>query len=134
MRPAAILVTSTLVLGALPSLAHADAAVTVMLSPDGRALAQQAGISESDLAMRIKSRVDDAYDTANVNKFLRSFGDATSFAQRGLGVDYMSMPGSFMLGIGAQVGVSSADELSIDQRPTAGGAAVNASIMIGWNL
>jgi hypothetical protein len=129
-----ILVTLTLVQGALPSLAHADAAVTVTLSPEGQALAQQAGITESDLAMRIKTRVDDAYDTANVNKFLRSFGDATSFAQRGLGVDYMSVPGSFMIGIGAQVGVSSPDELSLDQRPTAGGAAVNASIMLGWNL
>jgi len=129
MRRALILVTL-----ALPSLAHADAAVTVTLTPDGQALAQQAGISESDLAMRIKARVDDAYDTANVNKFLRSFGDATSFAQRGLGVDYMSLPGSFMIGIGAQVGVSSADEISVDQRPTSGGAAVNASIMLGWNL
>lgn len=129
MRRALIFVTL-----ALPALSHADANVTVTLSPDGQALAQQAGISETDLAMRIKTRIDDAYDTANVNKFLRSFGDATSFAQRGLGVDYMSLPGSFMIGIGAQVGVSSSDELNLDERPTHGGAAANASIMIGWNL
>jgi hypothetical protein len=119
---------------ALPVAAHAQSAVTVTLSPQGQALATQAGISETDLASRIKDQVDNAYDTANVNKFLRSFGDATSFAQRGLGVDYMSVPGSFMIGVGAQVGVSSTDELTLDQRPTNGGAAANASVMIGYNL
>jgi hypothetical protein len=130
MRRALLLVT----LLAFPAIAHAQSAVTVMLSPQGQALATQAGITETDLEGRIKDQVDSAYDTANINKFLRSFGDATSFAQRGLGVDYMSLPGSFMVGIGAQVGVSSTDELTTDQRPTNGGAAVNASVMIGYNL
>jgi hypothetical protein len=119
---------------AFPALAHAQSTVTVMLSPQGQALAMQAGISEADLESRIKTQVDNSYDTTNVNKFLRSFGDATSFAQRGIGVDYMSVPGSFMIGIGAQVGVSSTDELTLDQRPTSGGSAANASIMIGYNL
>ncbi|MFT3696306.1 MAG: hypothetical protein QM831_24410 [Kofleriaceae bacterium] len=129
----AVIVTGLLG-GLLSGVAHADSAVTVQLSPQGQALAAQAGISESDLAGRIKDQVDLAYDTAHVDKFLRSFGDATSFAQRGLGVDYMSLPGSFMLGFGAQVGVSSTDELSLDQRPTSGGAAANLSVMIGYNL
>ncbi|MEO8843042.1 MAG: hypothetical protein ABI591_12695 [Kofleriaceae bacterium] len=130
MRRALLLFT----LLAFPAIAHAQSAVTVMLSPQGQALATQAGISEMDLEGRIKDQVAAAYDTPNVNKFLRSFGDATSFAQRGLGVDYMSLPGSFMIGLGAQVGVSSTDELTADQRPTNGGAAVNASLMIGYNL
>jgi hypothetical protein len=129
MRRALILVTL-----ALPSVALADSAVTVTLTPEGQAYAQAAGITPADLQMRIKDQVDTAYDTTNVNKFLRSFGDATTFAQRGIGVDYMSLPGSFMLGLGAQVGVASSDELTLDQRPTAGGGAVNASIMIGYNL
>ena len=105
-----------------------------MLSPQGQALATQAGITEMDLEGRIKDQVDSAYDTANLGKFLRSFGDATAFAQHGIGVDYMSVPGSFMIGVGAQVGVSSTDELTSDQRPTNGGAAVNASVMLGYNL
>ena len=130
MRRVAILVT----LLAFPVTSHAQSAVTVMLSPQGQALAMQAGITEMDLQGRIKDQVDSAYDTANINKFLRSFGDATSFAQRGLGVDYMSVPGSFMIGLGAQVGVSSTDELTTAQRPTNGGTAVNASLMIGYNL
>ena len=120
---------------ALPTIARAQTSnVTVMLSPQGQTLAAQAGISQMDLESRIKDQVDNAYDLAHVDKFLRSFGDATSFAQRGLGVDYMSVPGSFMLGLGAQVGVSSTDELTLDQRPTNGGAALNASLMIGYNL
>jgi hypothetical protein len=130
MRRALLLVT----LLAFPAIAHAQSAVTVMLSPQGQALAAQAGITEMDLEGRIKDQVDNAYDLTHVDKFLRSFGDATSFAQRGLGVDYMSVPGSFMIGLGAQVGVSSTDELTLDQRPTNGGAAVNASLMIGYNL
>ncbi len=134
MRRALILVTlASLAVGA-PAVARAQSAVTVTLTPEGQALAAQSGLTEADLANRIKTEIDTAYDTQNVDKFLRSFGDATSFAQRGIGVDYMSVPGSFMLGIGAQVGVSSADELSLDQRPTAGGAAVNASLMLGYNL
>jgi hypothetical protein len=119
---------------AFPALAHAQSTVTVTLSPQGQALAMQAGITEADLDSRIKDQVDTSYDTANINKFLRSFGDATSFAQRGIGVDYMSVPGSFMLGVGAQVGVSSTDELNLNQSPTSGGAAANVSVMIGYNL
>lgn len=130
MRRALLLVT----LLASPAIAHAQSAVTVMLSPQGQALATQAGITEMDLEGRIKVQVDNAYDLTHVDKFLRSFGDATSFAQRGLGVDYMSVPGNFMIGLGAQVGVSSTDELTLDQRPTNGGTAVNASVMIGYNL
>jgi hypothetical protein len=130
MGRALILVTLALA----SSTAFADSAVTVTLTPEGQAYAQAAGITPADLQMRIKDQVDQAYDTTNVNKFLRSFGDATTFAQRGIGVDYMSLPGSFMLGIGAQVGVASSDELTLDTRPTAGGSAVNASIMIGYNL
>jgi len=129
MRAALILVTL-----ALPAAALADSTVTVTLTPEGMAYATAAGITPADLQMRIKDQVDTAYDTANVNKFLRAFGDATTFAQRGIGVDYMSLPGSFMLGVGAQVGVASSDELTLDTRPTAGGGAVNASIMLGYNL
>ena len=129
MRLSLILVTL-----ALPSAALADSSVTVTLTPEGMAYAAAAGITPNDLQMRIKDQVDTAYDTANVNKFLRSFGDATTFAQRGIGADYMSLPGSFMLGVGAQVGIASSDELTLDSRPTAGGGAVNASIMIGYNL
>lgn len=130
MRLAAIVVT----LLALPVVAHAQSAVTVMLTPQGDAVAGAAGLTPMDLANRIKSQVDAAYDTANVSSFLRSFGDATSFAQRGLGVDYMSLPKNFMIGLGVQVGVTSADELDYKQRPTEGRGAVNASLMVGLNL
>lgn len=118
----------------LPGVAHAQSAVTVALTPQGEAVAGAAGITPMDLAARIKSEIDTAYDTAHVRNFLRSFGDATSFAQRGLGVDYMSLPNNFMIGVGVQVGVSSTNEIDFKERPTEGGVAANASVMIGLNL
>jgi hypothetical protein len=129
-----VLVLVTLSVLALPAIARAQAAVTVTLTPAGEALATANGLTADGLAMKIKTEVDNAYDTNNVGKFLRAFGDATSFAQRGIGVDYMSLPHNFMLGIGAQVGVATTDELSLGNRPTTGGAAVNASLMLGLNL
>lgn len=118
----------------LPAVARAQVAVTVALSPDGQALASQLGIMPSDLADKIKTNIDDAYDTANVGKFLRSFTDATSFSMRGMGVDYMSLPHNFMLGVGGQVALATDGEISAKERPTNGGVAANLSIMAGLNL
>jgi hypothetical protein len=116
-----------------PAAALAQPAVTVTLSPQGQTLATTLGLSPTDLSSRIQSQVSTAYDTANINQFLRSFADATTFAQHGLGVDYMSLPGSFMLGVGGQVALATDGDLSESQRPTAGFAA-NFSIMLGLNL
>ena len=118
---------------ALPAAAWAQTSVTVTLSPDGNALATSLGTTPQDLASKIQAQVDTAYDAANINKFLRSFADATTFAQRGLGVDYMSLPGSFILGVGGQVALATDGDLSNAQSATAGFAA-NFSIMLGLNL
>ena len=118
----------------VPSLAHAQATVTVTLSPDGKAIAAAAGYSEADFATAIKGKVDDAYQTNNVQGFLRSFTDATGFSQRGLGVDYVSVPGSFIIGIAANAAVATDKLVTSSDRPTSGGAAVNFGAMIGSNL
>ena len=107
--------------------------VTVTLSPQGQALAASLGTTPQDLASKIQTQVENAYDTANINSFLRSFANATTFAQHGLGVDYMSLPGSFMLGVGGQVALATDGDLNDPQRTTAGFAA-NFSIMLGLNL
>lgn len=118
----------------VPSLAHAQATVDVTLSADGRAAATQLGYSETGFADAIKSKVNDAYQTNNVQQFLRSFTDATGFSQRGLGVDYVSVPNSYIIGIAANAAVASDKIVNADDRPTAGGAAVNFGAMIGMNL
>ena len=117
----------------LPVVARAQATVTVTLSPGGQALATSMGITPQQLADGIQTQINNAYDTAHVDNFLRSFADATSFSMRGLGVDYMSVPGNLILGVGAQVALATDGNISDAQRPTAGLAA-NVSVMAGLNL
>jgi hypothetical protein len=128
------MIRALLVLAILGGVAHAQSAVTVTLSDQGKAAAAALGYTETDFANKIKSQVDDEYQTNNVNGFLRSFTDATGFSQRGLGVDYVSVPNSFIVGVAANAAVASDSLLTSDQRPTSGGAAVNFGAMIGLNL
>ena len=112
---------------------HAQVAVTVQLNPEGEALASQLGVSSQELAMRIQTRVNEAYGASNVDGFLRSFADATAFSMRGLGVDYASDPESIILGVGANFAVAASSEVTAEERPTAGLAA-NIAFMAGYNL
>src|SRR3954471_10155661 len=114
-------------------IAHAQVTVDVQLSPEGEQLADQLGISAADLAARIQTRVDDAYDANNVEGFLKSFTDASAFTARGLGVDYVSMPKNLILGIGANFAVAGSGDFNGDERPTANLAA-NIAFMAGMNL
>ncbi len=107
--------------------------MTVQLSPEGNALAQQLGVSEAELAAQIKTRVDDIYQTENVDDFLEAFTDATSFSARGLGADYASAPRGFIAGVAASVSAAGDESIRSEERPTAGVAA-NLSVMIGMNL
>jgi hypothetical protein len=116
-----------------PSLALADSSVTVNLSPEGRALALAAGTTPEMLAAQIKKEVEDAYRTDDVPGFLTAFTDATAFSQRGLAVDYVSTPSSFIIGFGGNVAVAGDDAFDSNDSPTAG-AAINLGLMLGANL
>ncbi|HLL24646.1 MAG TPA: hypothetical protein VK427_21085 [Kofleriaceae bacterium] len=116
-----------------PAIAVADSQVTVSLSPEGMALANQLGISPAELAQQIRSDVDDAYNTNDVAGFLRSFSDATSFSARGIGVDYASTPVGFLVGLAVNAAAAGNGEVSDDESPTAGVAA-NFALMLGMNL
>lgn len=113
--------------------ANAQIAVNVDLNAEGQALASQLGISEAELASRIQTRIDDAYDTNNVDGFLRSFADATAFSMRGLGVDYVSMPKNLIVGVGVNFAVAASGDFNAEERPTAG-LAPNVAFMAGLNL
>jgi hypothetical protein len=116
-----------------PTSAQADSSVTVNLSPEGRALAVAAGTTAENLANQIKAEVEDAYQTNDVSGFLTAFTDATAFSQRGLAVDYVSTPSSFIIGFGGNVSVAGEDSFDSDDSPTAG-AAINLGLMLGANL
>lgn len=115
------------------SRAHAQVSVDVTLNSDGQALANQLGITPADLASKIRDQVNTAYDAGNVNGFIRSFSDATSFSTRGLGVDYVSMPSNLILGVGANFAIAASGDFNASQRPTAGLAA-DIGFMAGYNL
>ncbi len=114
-------------------VAEAQIVVNVDLNAEGQALASQLGVTEAELAMRIQTRINDAYDTNNVDGFLRSFTDATAFSMRGLGVDYVSMPKNLILGVGANFAVAASGDFNAEERPTAG-LAPNIGFMAGLNL
>lgn len=113
--------------------ANAQVSVTVDLNPEGEMLAQQLGVSAQDLATRIQDQIDTAYDASNIEGFLRSFGDATAFSMRGLGVDYVSMPKNLIVGVGANVAVAASGDYNAEDRPTAG-LSPNIGFMAGLNL
>lgn len=113
--------------------AAADSSVTVTLTTEGRALATAAGTTPEEMANRIKGEIEDAYNTNDVSGFLTAFTDATAFSQRGLAVDYVSTPSSFVIGFGGNVSVAGDDSFDADESPTAG-AAVNLGLMLGANL
>jgi hypothetical protein len=114
-------------------VAEAQIVVNVDLNAEGQALANQLGVTEAELASRIQTRINEAYDTNNVDGFLRSFTDATAFSMRGLGVDYVSMPKNLIVGIGANFAVAASGDFNADERPTAG-LAPNVAFMAGLNL
>ncbi len=124
-------VTSCLV-ALCPLVAQADSSVTVNLTPEGRLIAASQGKTPEQLAADIKAEIDDAYQTNDVPGYLRAFTDATAFSQRGLAVDYVSVPSSFIIGIGGNAAVASKDLLE-ENRPTAG-VAPNLGFMLGANL
>jgi hypothetical protein len=129
MLRSAVLLSLLLSAGA----AHADNTVTVTLSNEGQQLAQAMGISTAELAMQVKSKIDDAYHTARINDFLKEFTNATSFSQRGIGVDYSSAPTNFMVGLAANLAIAGDPDIH-DKQHITGGLAANFSILLGMNL
>lgn len=113
--------------------ARADTTVTVTLSNEGNQVAQAMGISPTELAMQVKGKIDEAYQTARINSFLKEFTNATSFSQRGIGVDYSSAPKGFMAGIAANLAIAGNPDIH-DKEHITGGLAANFSIMLGMNL
>ncbi|MBA3818347.1 MAG: hypothetical protein H0X17_05605 [Deltaproteobacteria bacterium] len=116
-----------------PAAAHADATVGVELSPDGMVLASQLAITPEQLAAQIKQEIDAAYQTNDVDGFLRDFTDATSFSARGLGADYGSTPRGFLAGIAGNVAAAGNSNVRTGDAPTAGLAA-NLAVLLGMNL
>jgi len=113
--------------------ARADSSVVVNLNPDGQALANQLGVSVPDLIQRCHDKIDEIYQTSNLPRLLRSFGNSASFANRGLGIEYDVDPGDVMVGAVA-LGALATDIALGSTSSLFGGANVNFAAMAGVNL
>lgn len=135
VSPRALAATAAVLTGSLvasTSLARADGSVTVNLTPDGQQLANDLGLDPAEFTRRIEDRIAAIYDTANVDGFLRSFANATSFASRGTGVDYAPLFHDAQLGFTANL-AAAVEGLEPGEDPAAG-IAPNLSLMGGLNL
>jgi hypothetical protein len=78
--------------------AHADATVTVNLNQNGQALAQDLGDGVDELVQRINDKINAIYELENLDALLKAFGNATAAANRGIGVDYATHAGEYVVG------------------------------------
>jgi hypothetical protein len=110
--------------------------VTINLSQDGQQLATDMGLTPADLAQKAQDAITRMYEVNRVDDFLTAFADATSFSNRGIGVDYASNADGLMLGIAGNIAVATDNAITEsqgEQHPVAG-VAPNLSIMAGVNL
>jgi len=122
------------------AVAHADdpaTNVTVTLTPQGKAIATTLNETPAQVQTQIQQQVESAFQTTNLAAVLRSFTDATSFSNRGLGVDYASASDDFLIGIAGDVAISTPGVLDANLHPTTPtteGGAGNFGIMMGASL
>lgn len=107
--------------------ARADVTVGVQLTPDGRMLAQQLGVSPDELAARLRTRVASVMGADGPS--LQGFADAAVLSSHGLGVDYVSVPESLIVGVAANAASATGDVPD-----SIGGLAANVAVMAGMNL
>lgn len=121
---------------AAPGTVAAQNSVEITLTQEGQDLADALGISVAELEQRTEDEIAEAYNVYRVDEFLRAFADATSFSNRGIGVDYASNGDGIMFGVSGAVAVAVGD-LGRDEQdadtPVAG-VAPNLAIMGGLNF
>jgi hypothetical protein len=120
----------------VPALAHADAQVTVTLTPQGQQLWQDLGLSSAnDLIAKINDKIDDYYQTTRIPQLMRAFADTTAFADRDLGVSYAMRAGQIVVGaVSAGALDSDASFQSSNGGKVTTGEIYNFAIMAGANL
>ncbi|MEZ4366114.1 MAG: hypothetical protein R2939_07475 [Kofleriaceae bacterium] len=135
----ALCLSAGALLVAAPALA--DTNISIVLTPEGQQLASDLGKSSAELEGDLERELGEALQLARVDDFIRAFGDATSFSNRGVGVDYASNSKSLIFGVAGNLAVA-AEDLDFDadqgEYPVAG-IAPNLTVMAGlnfskWNL
>jgi len=120
----------------LPTVAYADATVTVTLTPQGQQLWQDLGLSSAnDLIQKVNDKIDQYYQTTRIPQLMRAFADTTAFADRDLGVSYAMRAGQIVVGaVSAGALDSDASFQSSNGGKVTTGEVYNFAIMAGANL
>lgn len=121
------------------ALAEATAEVSVTLNEDGVRLAQELGFDAEGFERDVEDKVAHALQLSEVQRFLRSFANATSFSNRGLGVEYASNGDQLVVGFSTNLALSvDLEGEGDDDLPTVGIApnfALTGALNLGrWNL
>jgi hypothetical protein len=119
-------------IAAVPGAARADssASVDIQLNQAGQDLAAALGLDVGAFADTLRDQISSTMGLSEVGGFLRTFSNATSFSNRGTGVDYASNSERGILGIGANVAIAT----DLEGDVPAVGAAANITVMGGLNL
>jgi len=130
MKSAAAAVLVFLPLVSRVAAADSSATAEIQLNQAGQDLAADLGLDVAGFEETLREKVKSALGVSAVGGFLRAFSDATSFSNRGLGVDYASNSERAVFGIGANLAVAA----DLDGDLPAAGAAANITLMGGLNL
>jgi hypothetical protein len=84
-------------------------------------------VTADQLAQRLRARINSIVGTDGPS--LQAFSDAAVLSSHGLGVDYVSVPESLVVGVAANAASANSD---LDSR--FGGLAANVALMAGMNL
>jgi hypothetical protein len=112
------------------AVAGSSSSATIELNQGAADLAARLGLDMEGFEAEVREGITDALGIEEVGAFLRSFSNATSFSNRGLGVDYASNSERAIIGIGANLAVAA----DLSGELPAVGAAANATLMAGMNL
>ncbi len=132
-------------LGLATNTARAQDRLSVSLGSQASSIANQLGLSVSELEDVIESQVGALYGVSNINEFLRLSANAQGMVSKGIGVDYGSNPDGFILGfaVSGAIDAGNADiqdvrdaglELANFERAVPIGIGAQFSLMIGYNF
>lgn len=114
-----------------PTVAHADATVTITLNQLGMEEAARLGLSVPQLIADAEARIDELYSVSRLPTLLRNFGDAAAFQQRASSIDYDVDANDLHLGFSA-TGVNG--DIAIGTTNEWVGSALTYSALAGVNL
>ncbi len=131
-RISPVTVLRILLIGAIFCVVRPAAAqVTVQVEAGpGADLATSLGIDLSELEAQLADEIGSAFAALNPGAYLKAFGNAHLFSNKGLGVDYASNPTVLSVGAAGNISAGLDDELDDDFAVAPG---LNVSLMFGLN-